>query len=107
MTETINYNNITLNVIHSLENIHIEDSYKIKKIKDMKNILNILRQNSNKTNSVIHSLTNFNMINEWRSHNLCYDLHILRSRTKDVDLNKNSFLIKIIYFIVSLFYPHF
>ena len=26
------------------------------------------------------------MVREWRSHNLFYQLHVFRSRTKDVDL---------------------
>lgn len=30
--------------------------------------------------------SNFSLLLEWASHNLLYDLHIARERTKDVDL---------------------
>jgi hypothetical protein len=44
------------------------------------------------------------LINEWKTHNLFYDLHLFRSHTKDVDLNKHSWFIKLIYSILSKFY---
>lgn len=44
------------------------------------------------------------MIEEWRSHNLLYDLHILRKRTKDVDINIISKIWEIIYKVSSIFY---
>ncbi len=45
------------------------------------------------------------MIMEWRSHNLFYQLHIFRSRTKDVDLElRQSWCRELFCRVVSFFY---
>ena len=49
----------------------------------------------------------YSLINEWRSHNLLYDLHIYRDRTKDVDLNNETIIKRICYSILSVLYLHF
>lgn len=65
-------------------NLHIQDSCFIHK-KDMNNVLDTIH--SDNTNSNIWRRTNKSLINEWQVHNALYNLHILRSHTKDVDLN--------------------
>lgn len=95
------YNNY--NITLSSNNIHIEDSYKCKYIKDMKNILKYIKSQDPKCTRNI-----FGMINEWRSHNLLYSIGLYRERTKSVDLEYNSkWYYSIAYFCMSLFYFHF
>lgn len=71
----------------SCENTHIIDSYLIKSKKEMRAFLLGLREHCDPDMAVsvrsMHSL-----ISEWRSHNLFYYLHVFRSRTKDVDLER-------------------
>ena len=64
--------------------IHITDSYKCKKIKDIKELLNLIKYNN--ISLVFLNRTNSSLINEWCAHNLLYQLGISRSRTKDVDM---------------------
>lgn len=98
------YNNIVINVEIDFYNVHIEDSYKIKKIKDMKFILNYLTYRVD-NNYAIHNMSLFNMINKWRCHNLLYAFGLFKSRTKSVDLNVNkNYIFNILYFIGSIFY---
>lgn len=37
------------------------------------------------------------LINEWKAHNLLYDLHLFRSHTRNVDLNNEPWYRKVIY----------
>lgn len=98
------YNNIVINVEIDFYNVHIEDSYKIKKIKDMKFILNYLTYRVD-NNYAIHNMSLFNMINEWRCHNLLYAFRLFKRKTKSVDLNVNKkYIFNILYFIGSIFY---
>ena len=84
-------------------NTTIYDSYKIHSIKEMKFILNRIKEQF--PNSSINKRSNFSLINEWRTHNLLHGLGVYKSRTKDVDLNTdNSIWMKIGYFIGSLIY---
>ena len=50
-------------------------------------------------------------IAEWKVHNWCYYLGIARSRTKDVNLDKDfnsiSFLQRMVYKLISLFYTFY
>mgnify|MGYP006907957582 FL=1 len=43
----------------------------------MKCVINSIREKCDKT-YVIHKRSMYSLINEWRSHNLLYDLHIKR-----------------------------
>lgn len=60
---------------------------------------------SSKEFYAIHHRGIIGMINEWRAHNLLYNLHIKRDRTGTVDLNKDqSIWAKIAYAILSFLY---
>lgn len=68
----------------SSNNIHINDSYKIKSKKDMLSIINKIRKTYQ---SDVLNRTDKSLLNEWGAHNLCYNLHLFRSHTADVDLD--------------------
>lgn len=91
----------------SNDNINIHCSYDVTSIKDMKEVIkHVYYKYICKADN--HNRTMFNLLNEWRAHNLLYTLGLFRSHTKDVDLNYNQhFIMKVLYGIASLFYFHY
>lgn len=89
------YNNY--NITLSSNNIHIEDSYRCKHIKD---ILKYIKLQDPKCSRSL-----FGMINEWRSHNLLYSFGLYKDRTRSVDLEFNSkWYYSVAYFIILFSY---
>ena len=89
-------------------NTHIKDSYRIRNISDMNNVLKLIRYEVAEDNYAINKRDIHSMINEWRVHNLLYSLGIMKDRTKAVDLNINqSWYVTLSYKVLSLFYFHF
>lgn len=71
------------------ENTHIFDSYLVKSREEMRAFLQSLREQCDSDMAVRQrSLTS--LVSEWRAHNLFYFLHVFRSRTKDVDLERRQ-----------------
>lgn len=70
-------------------NIQIKDSYKITVTAEMEDVLNTLRFQY-PDNAVLMTRSNTGLIREWKGHNLLYQMGILRSHTKDVDLDYNT-----------------
>lgn len=103
MELSICYNQFNLKVIADELNTHIEDSYQVTKRKDMKNVLVII-QNQLGEDYVVNQIPLSTQIHEWRAHNLLYVFGVQRKRTKDVDLNKESWWRRMCYTILSLFY---
>ena len=100
----IKYGEYLIDVLLSTDNTSIIDSYRIKRINDMVNVLKKIR-NTCDNSYAIHKRSIFGMVNEWRVHNLLYFLHIKRRRTGTVDLNINqSIWTKIAYTLLSVFY---
>ena len=100
----IKYSEYIINVLLSTNNTSITDSYKIRRINDMVNVLKKIR-NTCDDSYAIHKRSIFGMVNEWRVHNLLYFLHIKRRKTGTVDLNVNqSIWVKIAYTLLSVFY---
>ena len=100
----IKYSEYIINVLLSTNNTSIADSYRIRRINDMVNVLKKIR-NTCDDSYAIHKRSIFGMVNEWRVHNLLYFLHIKRRRTGTVDLNVNqSIWVKIAYTLLSVFY---
>ena len=100
----IKYSEYIINVLLSTYNTSIIDSYRIRRINDMVNVLKKIR-NICDDSYAIHKRSIFGMVNEWRVHNLLYFLHIKRKRTCTVDLNINqSIWVKIPYTLLSIFY---
>lgn len=89
----------------------IPNSYRIKSIQDMKDIINRSREKVNKSRpAILHTFainkrTTAGMIIEWRAHNMLYALHIKRNRTRTVDLDINEpWYRKVGYLILSTLY---
>ena len=100
----IKYGEYLIDVLLSTDNTSIIDSYRIKRINDMVNVLKKIR-NTCDNSYAIHKRSIFGMVNEWRVHNILYFLHIKRKRTCTVDLNINqNMLVKITYTLLSIFY---
>lgn len=73
-----------MNYVLTDDNLLIKDSYKVKK-KDMEQVLFDVIYVHPKSNVWQRSMDS--LCDEWAVHNACYNLHILRSHTADVDLN--------------------
>lgn len=67
------------------ENTHILDSAFIKSRTDIRNFLIAIREQCEPGMAVVARDLE-SQVREWRVHNLFYNLHVFRSRTKDVDL---------------------
>ena len=65
-------------------NLHVEDSYLVKKEK-IEPFLNSAR--AIHPSSEVWKRSFGSMKREWATHNLLYNLHLFRSHTKDVDIN--------------------
>lgn len=73
------------NVIISPTNTHILNSYLVRSKEAMRAFLLDLRAQV-PPEMAVNQRDIESQVNEWRSHNLFYFLHVFRSRTKDVDL---------------------
>lgn len=88
--------------IITTNNIHIENSYKITKRKEMKKIL--LTIQSEYPNCKVFSKRSISgLILEWVAHNRLYKIGYKKDRTKDVDLDLNeTWYRKILYLILGI-----
>lgn len=83
--------------------INILDSYKIKKVKHMKEVLSQLSTNNEYKKIKLDK--KWLQICEWKTHNLLFNLGYKQERTKHLDLNEgNKWFIKLGYVFLSLFY---
>ena len=73
------------NAIATPTNTHINDSCKVKSKEDMRQYLQAVRDEASPEMAICQRDLE-SMVREWRSHNLFYNFHVFRSRTKDVDL---------------------
>ena len=102
----IEYKGNVYRVWSTYSNINIQNSYRVKTIHDMKKVLYAIRDKN--LSRIVYIRSNFSMINEWRVHNLLYDLHYKRERTADVDLDyPQKWYIKLAYTLLSPLYLHF
>lgn len=83
--------------------ITIYNSYKVVSKFDMLNYLHSIYF-SIASPSLFDKVTVSSMIKEWQAHNLLYELHICRKRTKDVDLNVEPWYKRIIYSVLACIY---
>lgn len=105
MELSVQYNQHDFKIIVDKTNTHIENSYRITKRKDMRNLLKLIQEKTEEE-YIINQLSISSQIHEWRAHNLLYAFGIQRNRTKDVDLNKESWWRRACYAILSLLYWH-
>ena len=73
------------NAIVTPTNTHILDSCTVKSKEDIRQYLQAVRDEASPEMAVCQRDLE-SMVREWRSHNLFYNFHVFRSRTKDVDL---------------------
>ena len=101
---TFVYENRAINCIISKDNIHIMDSYKVRKSSDMKAILEIIREEAtNRGFTYRRSISSW--LTEWKAHNTLSARNIETERTLFVDLNEDESIIRRLgYFVLSLFY---
>lgn len=86
----------------SPKNIHIHDSYKIKKEAEMNSILDRIVELDN---NILKTRSRKSIIREWKAHNICYNLGLFKKSAQHTDIEaKQSLFHKICYFILSLFY---
>lgn len=96
-------NDIELPISVSASNVHIENSYKVKSKSNMYCVIKHIKEKFPEHD--INKLSDFILVQEWASHNLCYTFNIYRDRTKDVDLDFNKkWYIKMIYAIIGFLY---
>jgi len=76
-------------VVLSYQNTHIYDSYQIRSKEDIRKFLEQIREQCS-PDLAIAVRTIDSLVCEWRSHNIFYYLHVFRSRTKDVDLERHQ-----------------
>lgn len=82
-------------------NVHIEDSYQITRRREMRELLEYLKETN--PDSDVWNRRIFHMTCEWKAHNRMYRLGLFKSHTKDVDLNyPQEWYIKVLYFILGI-----
>jgi hypothetical protein len=92
-----------IQVEYNSNNIHIFNSYKIKRKRDMKRILMLIRYASF-NRGIFYSRKEKSWIREWKAHNVLYKLGIKKVSTRHTDLNENESIFRRFgYFILSLF----
>lgn len=70
----------------STYNIHVNDSYKIRRCKIISSLNEIEEVSGNQT-LVFDGRSHFSLSMEWTVHNVLYRLGIKRAQTKDVDMD--------------------
>lgn len=101
---TIQHNEQTVSCNISKENVHITDSYLIRKASDMREIIKLIKAEADKQ-GFNYKRSNFSWLIEWKAHNHLYDKEIEQDRTASVDLNENESIFKRIgYFLLALRY---
>ena len=82
-------------------NLHIVDSYKVRKCK-MREELETIRAYTEPGETIVFDRSMFSLKMEWIVHNFLYKIHFMRSRTKDVDLNNPCGIPEWIYIVCGL-----
>lgn len=93
------YNGQTIEYTLSKNNVHIVDSYKIRRKTAMKKFLRIIRDEAKKQGYNYKRFESCWYI-EWQAHNYLYDKGVERERTGSVDLNEDESRWKIISYSV-------
>ena len=92
---TLKYGNYTIEYTLSKTNVHIVNSYKIRKKADMNGIVAAIRAEAKKK-GFTYKRSNSSWVTEWRAHNYMYDKGQQKSRTGSVDLNEGESRLKLL-----------
>lgn len=88
-------------VFVSQNNIHIDDSYLIRRRKEIYEYLEALKRKY--PYSDVWNRSMFHLSCEWRAHNRLYMLGLFKDHTKDVDLDyPQKWYYKVLYFILGI-----
>ena len=91
-------------IIINPDSLHIRDSHRILTRKEMEQVLDRIRTEHPDKCSVMNR-TNKNLVNEWATHNLCYNLHILRRHTGHADFEyPQPLYFRVAYWVVGPVY---
>ena len=92
------------NAITAKDGTHIVDSCLVKSKQDMRDYLSQVRETTAPEMAVCQRDIE-SQVREWRAHNFFYNLHVFRSRTRDVDLElKQPWYRELLCRVVSFFY---
>ena len=92
-------------VILYRNSIHIEKSYNVDSVSDMRTVLECARKLASQLYGYNYKRTTDSWVKEWKAHNLLYLLGIKRDSTRDVDLNEDeSKKRRFAYAVLSSFY---
>lgn len=92
------------NATTTLINTHIMDSCFVKSKETMREYLLKLRESVPDEMAVCQRDIE-SQVREWRAHNFFYDIHVFRSRTRDVDLElKQTWYRELFCRVVDFFY---
>lgn len=102
-------NDKIITIIINYNDIMIYNSKDIKSITEMNKVItHIFNKYNYKFINNNSNRTKFSLLNEWRTHNLLYDLNLFRNHTKDVNFEYNqNKILAIIYTFFSIFYFHY
>ena len=93
-------NGIRIKYSVSADNVHIENSYRVKRVEDMRDILIRIRAST----MYQYKRTDDSWVNEWLAHNWLYSLEYEKERTGSVDLSeKESRWRRLAYNVIALF----
>ena len=84
--------------------ITVYDSYKVKNESDMLTLFTKIRYEHPEDDCIINRRSFNSMANEWKAHNLLYDLNLFRSHTKDLDLDYEPWYRRFCYYVLSKIY---
>ena len=87
------YKGQKIQVEFSVKNVHIVDSYKIRKSADMSAIIKLIKAEAMKR-KLRYKRSKSSWLTEWKAHNYMYDNNVERDRTASVDLEENLGFIK-------------
>ena len=90
---TLTHNNMQIEYSMSAKNVHIVDSYKVRKPADMTAIIKLIKAEAKKQ-GFKYKRSKSSWLTEWKAHNYMYDRGTERARTGSVDLNENESTLK-------------
>lgn len=80
--------------------ITIMDSYKVKRLKHMREVIAWLKTYETE----VGKRSWISLVSEWRAHNLLYWLGVEKDRAAHCDLNNETSFRRVLYFLGSLVY---
>lgn len=78
----------------------IIDSYKVKRLKHMREVIDWVKT----YDTEVGKRSWISLVSEWRAHNLLYWLGLEKDRTAHCDLNNETSIRRVLYFLGSLVY---